>query len=202
MRKVLIPIGDAAEAMDTLYPFFRVRENGYAAVVAGPEKRVYPLVMHEIPPGWDITREQASYHLKAEIAFADVDPEEYDGLFLTGGRAPEYLRYNQDLLGIARHFFAANKPVCVVCHGVEIVSAAGVLDGRRMTTVAKCRLDIEQGGGEYVNEACVISGNMVSGRTWHDQHLYMPVFMKMLDQYAARDEAAARDLQPAAINGD
>ena len=67
MIKVLIPIGDAAEAMDTLYPFFRIREDGYQAVVAGPEKRVYPLVMHEIPPGWDITRESPSYHLAAEI---------------------------------------------------------------------------------------------------------------------------------------
>ena len=65
MPKVLLVIGDAAEAMDTLYPVFRVQEDGYEAVVAGPEKRVYPLVMHEIPPGWDITRESPSYHLAA-----------------------------------------------------------------------------------------------------------------------------------------
>src|SRR5205085_9771804 len=83
MSKVLIPIGDAAEAMDTLYPYFRVREEGYEAVVAGPDARVYPLVMHEIPPGWDITRESASYHLASEIAFRDVNPEDYQGLFLT-----------------------------------------------------------------------------------------------------------------------
>jgi protease I len=75
--------------MDTLYPYFRVREDGYQAVVAGPERRVYPLVMHEIPPGWDITRESASYHLASDIAFRDVDPDKYAGLFLTGGRAPE-----------------------------------------------------------------------------------------------------------------
>ena len=71
MIKVLIPIGDAAEAMDTLYPYYRLREDGFAAVAAGPAQRVYPLVMHEIPPGWDITREQPSYHLKADIAFSD-----------------------------------------------------------------------------------------------------------------------------------
>ncbi|MEO8127569.1 MAG: DJ-1/PfpI family protein [Bryobacteraceae bacterium] len=201
MRKILIPIGDAAEAMDTLYPYFRVRENGYAAVVAGPERRIYSLVMHEIPPGWDITREQASYHLQAEIAFADVNPKDYDGLFLTGGRAPEYLRYNKDLLSIVRHFFDAQKPVCVVCHGVEVASAAGVLRGRRMTTVAKCQLDVEQGGGEYNSEPCVISGNMVSGRTWHDQHLYMPVFMDMLAKFAARVDSSAKEMQPA-IDGD
>ena len=137
MSKVLIPIGDAAEAMDTLYPYFRVREEGYEAVVAGPDARVYPLVMHEIPPGWDITRESASYHLAASIAFRDVNPEEYAGLFLTGGRAPEYLRYDEDLIRIVQHFFTANKPVAVVCHGAEIVAAARVIDGKSMATVPK-----------------------------------------------------------------
>jgi len=180
MLKVLIPIGDAAEAMDTLYPYFRVREEGYQAVVAGPEKRVYPLVMHEIPPGWDITRESASYHLASEIAFRDVNPAEYAGLFLTGGRAPEYLRYDEDLLRSVRHFFEMNKPVAVVCHGAEIVAAASVIGGKRMATVPKCKLDIELCGATFVNEGCVRSGNMVSGRTWHDQHLYMPEFMRML----------------------
>src|SRR5579883_1302580 len=138
MPKILIPIGDAAEAMDTLYPYFRVREDGYDAVVAAPDRRIYPLVMHEIPPGWDITRESASYHLAADVAFADVDPEEYAGLFLTGGRAPEYIRYDADLMRIVRHFFAEQKPVCVVCHGAEIVAAAGVIEGKRMATVPKC----------------------------------------------------------------
>ena len=185
MSKVLIPIGDAAEAMDTLYPFFRVREDGYQAVVAGPAKRIYPLVMHEIPPGWDITRESPSYHLAADIAFADVDPEEYTGLFLTGGRAPEYIRYDADLIRIVRHFFEQEKPVAVVCHGAEIVAAADVIRGRRMATVPKCKLDIELCGATFVNEGLVRSGNMVSGRTWHDQHLYMPEFMRMIAEHRA-----------------
>lgn len=179
-HKILIPIGDAAEAMDTLYPYFRLREEGYDVVVAGPEKRIYPLVMHEIPPGWDITRESASYHLAADIAFRDVDPTEYTGLFLTGGRAPEYIRYDPDLMRIVRHFFDARKPVAVVCHGAEIVAAARVIEGRRMATVQKCQLDIELCGGIFVNEGCVRSEHMVSGRTWHDQHLYMPEFVRML----------------------
>jgi protease I len=178
--KVLMPIGDAAEAMDTLYPYYRLREEGYEVVVAGPEKRVYPLVMHEIPPGWDITRESPSYHLASHIAFRDVNPEEYLGLFLTGGRAPEYLRYDQDLMRIVRHFFAARKPVAVVCHGAEIVAAARVIDGKRMATVPKCQLDIELCGATFVNEGCVRADNMVSGRTWHDQHLYMREFIRML----------------------
>ncbi len=183
MSKVLIVIGDAAEALDTLYPLFRVREDDYEAVVAGPEARVYPLVMHEIPPGWDITRESPSYHLKAEVAFRDVKPGEFTGMFITGGRAPEYLRYDKDLMSITRHFFAENKPVAVVCHGVEIVATAGVIQGKRIATVAKCRFDVEVCGATFVNEGCVRDGNMVSGRTWHDNHLFMREFMKMLHEY-------------------
>jgi len=96
LRKVLMPLGDATEAMDTLYPFFRLAEEGCQVVVAGPEARLYHTVLHEVPPNgdvpWDITQETKGYHIRATIAFQDVKPEEYAGLFLSGGRAPEYLR--------------------------------------------------------------------------------------------------------------
>ncbi len=171
--KVLMPIGDATEMMDTLYPFFRLREEGIEVVVAGPKARRYHGVMHEVPPDasipWDITREQPSYHIHAEVAFRDVKAEDFAGLFLSGGRAPEYLRYDADLIRITQHFFATNKPVAVVCHGVEIVAAAGVLaGGRRMTTVGKCALDVTQFGGVFVDQRCVVDGNLVSCGTWHD----------------------------------
>ncbi len=183
--KVLIVIGDAAEALDTLYPLFRVQEDGYEAVVAAPEKRVYHLVMHEVPPGWEVTRESPSYHLASQIAFRDVRPEEYGGLFLSGGRAPEYLRYDAELIRIVRHFFEHRKPVAVVCHGAEIVATAGVIEGKRMATVPKCRFDVEVCGATFVNEACVRDGNMVSGRTWHDNPYFMREFMKMLRETPA-----------------
>ncbi len=188
--KVLMPIGDATEALDTLYPFFRVAEDGYRVVVAGPKARTYHMVLHEVPPApgipWDITEERPGYHIRAEIAFRDVNPADYVGLFLSGGRAPEYLRYDQDLMRITRHFFEANKPVAVVCHGIEIVSAAGVLRGRTVTTVAKCALDATQGGGEYLDRAVVVDGNLVSARTWHDYAPFFRQFMKMLNAAARR----------------
>ena len=91
MEKILIVIGDASEAMDTLYPYYRVQEEGFEAVVAAPEKRRYHLVIHEIPPGWEVTRESPSYHWNSDIAFRDVDPDEIcRSLFVSGGRAPEY----------------------------------------------------------------------------------------------------------------
>ncbi|MBN1347328.1 MAG: DJ-1/PfpI family protein [Phycisphaerae bacterium] len=184
-KPVLIPIGDATEAMDTLYPFFRIPEDGFPVVVAGPEARLYHMVLHEVPPSpdvpWDITQERPGYHIKAEVAFRDVDPTQYSGMFVSGGRAPEYLRYDKDLMRITRHFFEAGKPVAVVCHGIEIVSAAGVIKGRTVTTVAKCALDAEQGGAQYVDKPVVIDGNLVSARTWHDNTPFMREYMKMLN---------------------
>jgi protease I len=143
------------------------------------------MVTHEVPPDssipWDITREGPGYHIKADIAFRDVKPEEYAGLFLSGGRAPEYLRYDKDLLRATQHFFTANKPVAVVCHGVEIVAAAEVLKGRKMTTVTKCALDITQVGGQYVDQPMVVDGNLISCRTWHDYNTpYMKTFLEQL----------------------
>lgn len=186
-HKVLMPIGDATEMMDTLYPFFRLPEDGFEVVVAGPEVRKYHGVMHEIPPNdlipWDITREQPSYHIQANVAFRDVKPEEYAGLFLSGGRAPEYIRYDPHLQAATRHFFEANKPVCIVCHGVEIAAAAGCLKGRALTTVAKCALDITAFGGQYVPGPVHVDGNLVSGRIWQDNTLMLKEFIRVLKQY-------------------
>jgi protease I len=182
--RILMPVGDATETMDTLYPFFRVQEEGYEVVVAGPQARKYHMVLHEIPPAsgipWDITEERPGYHIQASIAFRDVKPEEYVGLIVSGGRAPEYLRYDKDLMRITRHFFEANKPVAVVCHGIEIVSAAGVIRGRTVTTVPKCALDAEQGGAKYVDQPTVVDGNLVTARGWQDNAPFMREFVRML----------------------
>jgi protease I len=178
--QILLVIGDAAEVLDTFYPYFRLIEEGYAVHVAGPAARVYHLVQHDRHPDWDITVESPGYKMKADVAFKDVNPAEYSGLVISGGRAPEYLRYDQDLLRVTKAFFAANKPVASVCHGIEIVAAAGVLTGLTATTVAKCKLDVESFGGEYVDREVVVSGNLVTARTWHDNPAWMREFVKML----------------------
>lgn len=182
MNEVLIVVGDASETVDTLYPFFRLQEEGFTPVVAGPEKRLYHMVLHEVKPGWDITREWEGYTLQADIAFRDVDPEKYLGVFFSGGRAPEYLRDDTDLIRITRHFFFANKPVGCVCHGVEIPARAGCVEGRRMATVKKCRFDLEVCGGIFVDEPCVVDGNLVSGRTYHDHGHYIGKWIALLKE--------------------
>lgn len=189
MNKVLIIIGDAAETLDTLYPYYRLQEDGFEPVVAGPEKRRFQMVMHEVKPGWTITKEWEGYTLEAQIAFADIKPEEYLGIMFSGGRAPEYIRYDPHLVKVTQHFFDENKPIASVCHGVEIPAHANRVRGRRMATVAKCKFDLEVCGGTFVNEACVIDGNLVSGRTYHDNGKYIGPWIKML--IAARERAAS-----------
>lgn len=180
LNQVLIVIGDATETVDTLYPYYRLQEEGMTPVVAAPEKRRYQMVMHETPPGWTITREWEGYSLAADVAFADVKPEEYLGIFYSGGRAPEYLRYDKDLVRITRHFFETNKPIASICHGVEIPAYADCVKGRRMATVSKCRFDLEVCGGIYVDAPCVVDGNLVSGRTYHDHGKFIGEWIKLL----------------------
>ena len=168
MNKVLIVIGDATETVDTLYPYYRLQEDGFIPVVAAPEQKRYQMVMHEVKPGWTITKEWEGYSLDATVAFRDIREEDYIGIFFSGGRAPEYIRYDRDLVRVTQHFFDTNKPIGCVCHGVEIPAYADRVRGRRMATVPKCRFDLEVCGGIYVNEPSVVDGNLVSGRTFHD----------------------------------
>ena len=83
--KVLIIVGDASETLDTLYPFYRLQEDNFQPVVAGPEKKKYQMVMHEVKPGWTITKEWEGYTIDATIAFKDINPEDYLGIFFSGG---------------------------------------------------------------------------------------------------------------------
>ena len=188
--KVLFIIGDATETVDTLYPYYRVQEEGFEPVVAAPEKRLYQMVLHEVKPGWTITKEWEGYSIDADVAFADVAPADYLGIFFSGGRAPEYIRYDEALVRITRHFFEANKPIGCVCHGVEIPAYAGCVEGRRMATVPKCKFDLEVCGGIFVDAPCVVDGNLVSGRTFHDHGQYVGEWIKLLVE--ARDAQEKR----------
>ena len=186
--KALIIIGDAAETVDTLYPYYRLMEERIRPVVAAPEVQRYNMVMHEVKPGWTITREWEGYTIQADIAFRDIKPEEYLGIFFSGGRAPEYIRYDNDLELATRYFFEKNLPIASVCHGVEVPAYAGCVRGRKMATVAKCRFDLEVCGGLYVDAPCVIDGNLISGRTYHDSGFFVPEWIKLLCAERARRE--------------
>jgi protease I len=188
MSRIFMPLGDATEALDTFYPYFRLLEAGFEVDVAGPEARLYHTVLHEIPPDssipWDITQERPGYFIQATVAFADAKADDYAGAFISGGRAPEYLRYDEDLSRVVRGISDQGKPIACVCHGIEILTAADIIQGRQVTTVAKCARDAEQGGGLYVDQATVVSDHIVTARTWHDNAPLMRTFLQMLAENA------------------
>lgn len=200
---MLIIVGDAVETLDTLYPFYRLQEAKFQPVAAAPQRGSYQMVMHEVREGWTITKEWEGYQIEATAAFAEIDPEDYLGILFSGGRAPEYLRYDEDLVRITKHFFAANKPIASVCHGVEIPAYADCVRGRRMATVPKCRFDLEVCGGIYEDAPCVIDGNLVSGRTFHDNGQYIGPWMALLEAARAEKQREKKPFGPphAVISG-
>jgi protease I len=180
--KVLIIIGDGAEVLDTMGPYYRLGEN-YHVILAAPEVDSYNLVIHELVPGWDITQEKAGYRLESDIAFRDVIPEEYIALVLPGGRAPEYLRYNPDLINIIQYFFQKNIPVASICHGIELLATAGVIQGKKVTTIPKCRYDVTVAGGIYVNEPVIQDANLICCGGKKDISPWMKQFSRMIIEY-------------------
>jgi len=179
--KILLVIGDAAEVTDTLYPWMRIQEAGYQVVVAAPEVRTYSLVQHQRPEGWDITRESAGYQMQSDIAFRDIKPEQYAGLLVSGGRAPEYIRYDEHLLHAVRWLMEAGRPIGSVCHGIEVLAMAGIIKGKRITTVPKCQFDAEVCGATYVEAPVVVDGLIVTARGALDGWQWMREYLKILD---------------------
>ena len=127
-KSVLIITGDGGESYETWYAVHRFQEAGYATHVAAPSKKRLHLVMHDFEPGWDTYKEAPGYAMESDLTFADVSVSDYDAVVCIGGRAPEYLRNDPRVLAILREFDTTGKWIFAVCHGVQLVAAAGLLD--------------------------------------------------------------------------
>ena len=189
MPRVLLVAGDATESLDTWYPYLRLREEGIEVHIGAPEKKVLRSVVHDFEPGWDTYVEKPGYRIPADIGFADVRPETYDGIILSGGRAPEYLRNNPRLKEIVRHFVKEKKPLAALCHGSLILAAADCLRGCTVTTFEALQPDVESAGAKFKNTEVVVDGNLVTSRTWMDLPFFMCEFLKVL-KGAAKTAAA------------
>ncbi len=127
--------------------------------------------------------EKPGHNFTLNATFANVKPEEYDALVISGGRAPEYIRLNARVLEIVRHFFEANKPVASVCHGAQVLVAAGVVKGRTVSAYPAVGPDVTVAGGTYadikVTEA-VTDGNLVTAPAWPAHPAWIAQFLKVL----------------------
>ncbi|MEJ2858525.1 MULTISPECIES: DJ-1/PfpI family protein [unclassified Saccharothrix] len=185
MARVLVLVGDAAEELDSMYPVFRLREAGHEAVVTAPTSRAVKLVIHDFEPGWDAYTEKPGRTLPVDLAFADVDPEQFDGLVIPGGRAPEYIRTDPDVGRIVRHFFERGLPVGTICHGPQVPAALGLLKGRTTAAYPPLKVDMELAGATVVDAPDVVDGAMVSCRGWPDLPEWSRAFMDVLEKAQA-----------------
>jgi protease I len=191
MDKIIILTGDAAETLEVFYPYQRLLEAGYEVHIAAPEKKKLQFVVHDFVDGFDTYTEKLGHTWEADVAFKDVNPADYFAVVVPGGRAPEYIRNDEDAKRIIRHFFERNAPVAALCHGPMLLAAAGVLQGRTSSAYPALQVDVELGGGTFENGAGVVDGNLISGRAWPDHPQWMRAFIKLLDATkASREEHA------------
>jgi protease I len=176
----LIITGDAAESLEVMYPYQRLLEEGYQVDIAAPSKKKLQFVVHDFVDGYDTYTEKPGYTWPADLAFADVDPAGYVALVIPGGRAPEYIRNDPDVQRIVRSFMEADRPVAQLCHAPQILAAAGTLNGRRSAAYPALAPDVAAAGGEFVDGAAVIDGQMVSARAWPDHPAWMREFLQIL----------------------
>jgi protease I len=184
MPKVLMLTGDAGESLEVLYPYQRLREEGYDVDIAAPTKKRLQFVVHDFVDDFDTYTEKPGYTWPADLAFSDVDPSDYVALVVPGGRAPEYIRNDPDFQRIVRHFFDEEQPVAQLCHASQALGAAGVLEGRRTAAYPALEPDVEAAGAEFVDAEAVVDGHMVSARAWPDHSAWMREFMSMLREKA------------------
>ena len=145
-QKVLVLVGDAAEELDAMYPIYRLREAGYIADVAALTRREVQLVIHDFDPNSDAYTEKNGRKLPVDIAFSEVDPSEYVGLVIPGGRAPEYIRLDADVRRITEYFFEHDLPVGTICHGPQVPAVYGLLKGRTTAAFPPLWGDMENAG--------------------------------------------------------
>ena len=193
-KKLLMLVGDFGEDYETMVPFQALQMVGHEVDAVCPEKSAGETVKTAIHDfrGDQTYLEERGHDFEVTATFDEVDPAEYDGLVVPGGRAPEYLRTYEEVLDVVRHFFEAEKPVATLCHGPQILAAAGVLDGYEMTSYPAVRPEVEAAGCSWVDEVTV-DDNLVTAQAWPDHPEWLAEFLKLLGTEVSEAEPAAAD---------
>jgi len=186
-KKILMITGDFTEDYETMVPFQTLIAMGHSVDAVCPDKRSGDTVatcIHDFEGDQTYT-EKRGHNFTLNASFDDIDPQQYDALVIPGGRAPEYLRLNSQVLTMVRHFFTSNKPVAAVCHGAQILTAAGVLEGRTCSAYPACEPEIVQSGAKYANiaiDSAVTEGNLVTAPAWPAHPAWLAQFKLLLQK--------------------
>lgn len=185
MKKILFLTGDFAEDYETMVPVQMLEMVGYEVHSICPGKKkgeTIKTAIHDFEGDLTYT-EKPGHNFMLSYSFDKVNVDDYVGLAIAGGRAPEYLRLNEKVLEIVRHFFDTNKPVAAVCHGIQILTAAGVVKGRKLTAYPAVGPEVTIAGGEFQNIPATdayVDGNLVTSPAWPGHPAWIREFLKVL----------------------
>jgi protease I len=166
-HKVLIVTGDGGDSYETLYAQHRLLEQGWKPVLAALARRRLHLMVHDREPGWDTYVSSPGYCLEADVAVTAVTAREFEAIILPGGGAPEYLRNDPSLISLVREFASHGKCLAAIGHGLQVLAAADLLDGRRVACHEHVRVEIERAGAIYLDRPAVRDGRLVTATSWH-----------------------------------
>jgi len=194
-KKILMLVGDFAEDYEVMVPFQALIAVGHAVHAVCPGKKTGDKIrtaIHDFEGDQTYT-EKRGHDFTLNAAFDEVRPESYDALMIAGGRAPEYLRLNPKVLDVVRHFFAEDKPVAAICHGPQILTAAGVITGRKVSAYPAVGPEVKLAGGTYADIAidqAVTDGNLVTAPAWPAHPAWLAQFFEVLGTRVVHEEAA------------
>jgi protease I len=184
-KRILMIVGDFGEDYETMVPFQALLAVGHTVHAVCPGKNAGDVIATSIHDfeGQQTYSEKRGHNFTLNAAFDAVDVASYDALVIPGGRAPEYLRLDSRVMAAVRHFFDTRKPVAAICHGAQILAAAGVLNGRTASAYPACRFDVELAGGRYADiaiDAAVTDGNLVTAPAWPAHPAWIAQFLDVL----------------------
>jgi len=184
-KKILFLTGDFAEDYETMVPFQALQAVGHTVDAVCPGKRRGDYVktaIHDFEGDQTYT-EKPGHRFTLNASFDDVDPARYDALAIAGGRAPEYLRLDDRVLELVRHFAQSNKPIAAVCHGAQVLAAAGVIEGRRISAYPACAPEVRLDGATFADIAvddAVTDANFVTAPAWPAHPAWIRQFLTLL----------------------
>ncbi len=186
-KKILFLVGDFVEDYEIMVPYQMLLMVGHQCDTVCPDKKPGEFVataIHDFE-GHQTYSEKPGHRFRINADFDSVQPANYDALVIPGGRAPEYLRLNQRVLDIVKHFHAADKPIAAICHGPQILAAAGVLSGKACSAYPAVAPEVQLAGGQYVApsqqfDSARVDGKLVTAPAWPAHPAWMREFLKVL----------------------
>jgi len=193
--RILVLAGDFVEDYELMVPFQALQMVGHAVDAVCPGKKKGEQVrtaIHDFEGDQTYT-EKRGHNFTLNATFDEVTPARYDALVIPGGRAPEYLRLNERVLEIVRHFDRERKPIAALCHGPQLLAAAGVLKGRKLNCYPACAPEVSLAGGTFVSlemTDAMVDGNLVTGPAWPAHPAWLAKFLNVLEEHLKQQAAA------------